>query len=55
MLLKIIFSLISLWVFIYTVSYGLWEIKKKNKPGALFVFLFSALELAISFYAIIIF
>ncbi len=52
MVLKILFSLVSLWIFIYTISYGMWEINKKNKLGATFVFLFSALELVISFLAV---
>lgn len=52
MIFKILFFLLSFWIFIYTISYGLWEISKKNKPGATFVFLLSALELAISLFAI---
>jgi uncharacterized membrane protein HdeD (DUF308 family) len=52
MVLKILLSLLALWIFVYTISYGLWEISKKNKLGAIFVFLFGALELVISFFAI---
>jgi hypothetical protein len=37
----------------YTASYGLWTWKKKNKLGALMIFLISLMNMALPVYALL--
>lgn len=55
MLYKSVFALAAVWLFVYTVSYGIWELKQKNKLGAVFVFLLSLDELVMTFYTLIVY
>lgn len=55
MIYKILFCIVCLWIFVYTVSYGVWEAKSKNKLGAVCVFALCAAELALSVYTAIIY
>lgn len=55
MIYKILFAIAALWIFVYTVSYGVWELKQKNKLGAAFVFLFSLSELVTTFYTVFVY
>lgn len=52
MLYKILFLTVAIFIMIYTFSYGLWELKQKNKLGAVFVFLLSLDELVMTIYTI---
>lgn len=50
--LSILFVLFILsWVCIYTVSYGLWTLKKKNRFGALMLFALALIVLGLPLYA----
>ncbi len=52
MIYKILFAAVCVWIFVYTVSYAVWEMKNKNKLGAVCVFALSAAELALSVYTV---
>ncbi len=45
MLWKIMLSVIGIWCFVYTASYGVFEYKRKNPPAWLGVFALCALIL----------
>lgn len=47
-------SVIVIGVFIYTVSFGNWTWKKKNKIGACMIYLLAAISVALPFYAVFI-
>lgn len=55
MIYKILFVIAAIWIFIYTVSYGIWELKQKNKLGAVFVFLLSLDELVMTFFTVFVY
>ena len=55
MILRLLFFLICVWIFIYTISYGIWELKQKNKLGAAFVFLLGIDELVMSIYTLLVY
>lgn len=40
------------WIFIYTVSYGLWTWKNKNKFGACMIFLLASISTLLPIYTI---
>jgi len=48
----IITLIFLLWLFIYTVSYGVWIWKKKNRLGAVMIFLVAAAALALPVYSL---
>jgi len=43
---RVLTFIILAWVFIYTVSYGVWTYKRKNKIGAIAVFILAIITLA---------
>lgn len=44
--ISMILAFIALiWVFIYTLSYGIWTFKQNNKPGGIAVILLSIISL----------
>lgn len=49
---KILIALASLWIFVYTFSYGIWEYRSKNKIGSVFVFLLAVFEIILSVYTV---
>ena len=55
MIYTILFVIAAIWIFIYTVSYGIWELKQKNKLGAAFVFLLSLDELVMTFFTVFVY
>ena len=55
MIYKILLAAVGVWIFVYTVSYAVWEMKNKNKLGAVCVFALSAAERALSVYTTIIY
>lgn len=49
----VIFVLLA-WTLFYTVSYGLWTWKRKNRLGAVAIFIIALLVIIISIYTIFI-
>ena len=49
---KILIAIASLWIFVYTISYGIWEYRNQNKTGSVFVFLFALFQISLSVYTI---
>ena len=49
---RLLLAVGCVWIFVYTLTYGVWEWKQKNKHGAVFVFLLSIFELALSVYTV---
>lgn len=43
-------NIISIWVFIYSVSYGNWTLKAKNKPGAVAIYTLATIQLLLASY-----
>jgi hypothetical protein len=49
---KLAIAVILLWVFLYTVSFGVWTWKAKNKLGAVMVFWVAIAVIALPVYSI---
>jgi len=49
---RIIAVVILVWVFVYTVSYGKWTWKKKNRLGAVMVVLLAVFALMFPLFAL---
>jgi hypothetical protein len=49
---KLVISVILLWTFLYTVSFGVWTWKAKNKLGAAMVFMVAISVIALPVYTI---
>jgi len=49
---RLVIYLLVIWVFIYTASYGVWTWKKKNKFGAIMVFMLAFTAVALPVYAL---
>ena len=45
--------LCAIGIFVYTVSYGIWEWKNRNKSGALFVYMLALFEMGLSVYTVL--
>lgn len=43
-------AIIIIWVFMYTISYGSWTWKRKNKWGAIMIFLLALFVIVIPVY-----
>ncbi|SNS96854.1 hypothetical protein SAMN05446037_103043 [Anaerovirgula multivorans] len=43
--------IILLWVFLHTLSYGIWTWKKNNRLGAVMVFILAATVLVLPVYS----
>jgi len=48
--LSVVEIIIVLWGCVYTISYGIWAWKKKNRLGAIAVFVLSIAVLALPVY-----
>ncbi len=46
--MTIIFSIISIWAFIKTLSYGIYELQQKNKSGGFSVIILAIITLILS-------
>jgi len=46
--------IVLVWIFMYTASYGVWVWKKKNRLGAIAVFLIAAVALVFPVYYMLI-
>ena len=46
--------IILVWAFLYTMSYGIWTWKRKNKLGAVMLFLLSITIVVLPIYTIFI-
>jgi len=53
-LLSIIIAVVLAWIFIYTVSFGLWTWRNNNKAGAVMVFLIALVSVVLPAYIILI-
>lgn len=53
-ILYVLVTLVLAWVFIYTISYGVWTWKKNNKSGAVAVFFIAAVSLMLPIYQLFI-
>jgi hypothetical protein len=49
---RIIAIVVLIWVFIYTVSYGRWTWKRKNRFGAVMVVLLAVVAFVFPLYAL---
>ncbi len=47
---RLLIFAILLWTFIYTISYGVWTWKKRNRLGAIMVMLLALTELMLPIY-----
>lgn len=45
-------AIIIIWVFIYTISFGRWNWKKKNKLGAVMIYLLAVLMIMLPVYTV---
>jgi len=52
LILRALTFIILTWVFIYTLSYARWVWKKKNRLGAIMVFLVAIIALVLPVYSI---
>lgn len=48
----ILIFIILAWVFIYTTSYSVWTFKRKNKIGAIMVFIIALIALLLPIFTI---
>lgn len=51
---RIIIVVVLIWVFIYTASYGQWTWRKKNRIGAIMVYILALASLILPLYSIFI-
>lgn len=49
---RIVTIIVLLWVFVYTASYGNWTWKRKNKLGAVMVYVVAIAALVLPVYTI---
>ena len=45
-------AIIILWAFLYTTSFGVWTWKKKNKLGAIMVFVIAIASVVLPIYSV---
>jgi hypothetical protein len=53
-LLNVIIFIILVWALFYTVSYGVWTWKVKNRIGAIAIFIIALLAIILPLYTIFI-
>lgn len=49
---RIALLVLLVWVFIYTLSFGTWTWKRKNKLGAIMIYLVAICSLALPIYSV---
>jgi hypothetical protein len=49
---RLVLVIILIWISLYTVSFGWWTWKKKNRLGAVMIFLVSFAALALPVYTL---
>ncbi len=49
---NLIGSIIIIWSFLHSFSYGIWTWKRKNRVGAFMIFLLSALSIAVPVFLV---
>ncbi len=52
---KVLLMLCAVCIFIYTMSYGLWEWRHNNKFGSAFVYALAVLEIGLSIYTVVVY
>lgn len=45
-------TIVIIWAFVYTVSYGIWNWKKQNKTGSVMIFIVALAVIALPVYAV---
>lgn len=53
MVVNIIILLVILWISIYSISFGVWTWKNKNKFGGMMIMLISLISLALPGYILL--